>query len=145
MLAEGGGVVRDSGKVTHTLLYLKQMTSSDPLHSAGNSAPGSAPAWVGGELLREWICACARLSPFAVHLELPQRCELTTLQHEIKRQKLCFISRRPSPSSLSPWSPGTIVILIPISKNKNLLLLAKLMAAHYCSVSKCDAYKVGLS
>ena len=93
---------------------------------------------------RERICVYAWSGPFAVHLKLSQLCELSLLQYEIKRQKaLLHLQKAQAFTSLSPWSPGTIIILIPISKNKNFLLSAKLRAAQYCSVSKCDALQGG--
>ena len=44
-------------------------------------------AWMGGEFAGEWIHVFACLSPFAVHLKLPQHCQLAILQYKIKSFK----------------------------------------------------------
>ena len=58
-----------SEAVRYTLLYLKQITSKDPLHSTGNSAQCYVAGWMGGEFGGSWIRVYIWLSPFAVHLE----------------------------------------------------------------------------
>ena len=62
----------------YTLLYFKWITNKDLLYSTGNSAQRCVAAWVRGELGGEW------LSPFAVHLKLPQSCKSAIVQHKIK-------------------------------------------------------------
>lgn len=59
--------MREFGKDTHTLLYLKRRTSKDPLQSAGDSAQRSVTAWTGGRLEEEETHAHARLSPCTAH------------------------------------------------------------------------------
>ena len=58
----GEGIVREFGKVKYTLLYLKWIT-----HKDWSSAQCYMPAWVG-----EGVEGSLRLSPFALHLKLPQ-------------------------------------------------------------------------
>ena len=70
----GEGIVRDFGKVMHTVLYLKWVTHNDLLSSTGNSAQYYLAAWMGGEFGEEWIYVYGRLSPFTVHLQLSQHC-----------------------------------------------------------------------
>ena len=41
------GIVRDFGKVTYTLLYLKWITNKDLLYSTWNSVHCYVPAWMG--------------------------------------------------------------------------------------------------
>ena len=43
------GTVRESGKVTYTRLYSKQITNKDLLYSTGDSTQYYVPAWMGGE------------------------------------------------------------------------------------------------
>ena len=54
----------------YTLLYLKWITSKDPLCSTGNSAHYYVAAWMGGEFGGEWIHVYVWLSPFTVYLKL---------------------------------------------------------------------------
>ena len=54
----------------YTLLYLKQITNKDLLHSRGNSIQCYVAAWMGEEFGGEWIPVYVWLSPFAVHLKL---------------------------------------------------------------------------
>ena len=68
----GERIVRDFGKVMYTPLYLEWMTNKDLLYSTWNSAQCSVPAWMGGEFGGEWIHVYVWLSPFSVHLKLPQ-------------------------------------------------------------------------
>ena len=51
-LTVGGreGIVRDFGKVTYTLLYLKWITNKDLLYSTCNSPQYYMPAWMEGWL-----------------------------------------------------------------------------------------------
>ena len=58
----------------YTLLYLKWVTNKDLLFSTGNSDQCYVAACMGGELGGEWIHVYIWLSPFAVHLKLPQHC-----------------------------------------------------------------------
>ena len=68
------GIFGDFGKVTNTLLYLKWITNKDLLYSTWNSAHCYVPAWMGEGLGGERIHVYIQLSPFAVHLKLPQHC-----------------------------------------------------------------------
>ena len=59
----------------YTLLYLKWITSKDLLYSTWNSAQCYVPAWIGAVGFEgEWIHVYVWLTPFAVHLKLPQHC-----------------------------------------------------------------------
>ena len=71
---QGGGIVRDFGKVMYTVLYVKWITNKDLLCCTWNSAQSHVAAWMGGGLGGEWIPVHGWLSPFAVHLKLPQHC-----------------------------------------------------------------------
>ena len=66
------GIVSELGMVMYTLLYLKWMTSKDLLYSTWNSAQYYVPTWIGGGVGRKWIHVYTWLSPFTVHLRLPQ-------------------------------------------------------------------------
>ena len=66
------GIVKEFGTDTHSLLYLKWI-NKDLLCSTGNSTRCYMVAWPGGEFGREWIHVCVWLSPFTVHLKLPQK------------------------------------------------------------------------
>ena len=66
----GGEIVREFGKVMHTLLYSKRITNKDVLYSTGNSAQYYMTAWMGGGFGGKWIHVYVWLSPFAVHLKL---------------------------------------------------------------------------
>ena len=68
------GVVREFWMDVHTLLYLKWITNKDPQYSTWNSAQCYMAAWMGGGLGGEWIQVYVWLSPFILHLELPQHC-----------------------------------------------------------------------
>ena len=46
----------------------------DLMYSSWNSTRCYVAAWMGGEFGGEWILAYIWLSPFAVHLKLPQHC-----------------------------------------------------------------------
>ena len=71
----GEGIVRDFGKVMHTVLYLKWVTHNDLLSSTGNSAQYYLAAWrEGGVWGRRDTCIHVWLSSFAVHLKLSQHC-----------------------------------------------------------------------
>ena len=63
----GEGIVRDFGKVMHTVLYLKWVTHNDLLSSTGNSAQCYVAAWMGGGFGGEWIHVYVWLNPFTVH------------------------------------------------------------------------------
>ena len=58
----------------YTLLYLKWITNRHLLYSIWNSTQCYVPAWMGEEFGGEQIHVDVRLSPFAVHLKLPQHC-----------------------------------------------------------------------
>ena len=68
MVAGGEGTVKDFGKV---MLYLKQITNKNLLHSTWNSAQCYVAAWMGGRFGGEWTRVYIWLRPFAVHLKLP--------------------------------------------------------------------------
>ena len=68
------GTVREFGKVIYTLLYSKWITNKDLLYSTLNSTQCYVPTWIGLGFGGEWIHAYGWLSPFAVHLKLPQHC-----------------------------------------------------------------------
>ena len=68
MVAKGEGIVRDSGKVMYTLLYLKCITNKDLLYSTWNSInvmcrPGWEEAW------GEYIHVHVWLRSSAAHLK----------------------------------------------------------------------------
>ena len=58
----------------YTLLYLNRITNRDPLTAHGTLLTVNVTVWMGGEFGGEWIHVHAWLSPFAVHLKLPQHC-----------------------------------------------------------------------
>ena len=58
----------------YTLLYLKRITNKFLVYSTENSAQCHESAWMEGEFGGEWIHVYVWLSPFAVHLKLPQHC-----------------------------------------------------------------------
>ena len=66
------GIVREFGKVMYRLLYSKWITNKDLLYSTWNATQCFMPAWIGGGFGGEWIHVYVWLSPFAVHLKLPQ-------------------------------------------------------------------------
>ena len=68
------GVVREFGVGMYTLWYLKWITDKALLYGMENSAHCYAGAWMGREFEGEWIHVYVWLSPFAVHLQLPQYC-----------------------------------------------------------------------
>ena len=49
------GIVKGSGKIMYTLLYLKWITNENLLYSTWNSGQCYVPAWMGGSLEGEWI------------------------------------------------------------------------------------------
>ena len=53
----GGGIVREFGMGTYTLLCLKWITNKDLPYSTWNSAQRYVAAWMGGEFGGEWIHA----------------------------------------------------------------------------------------
>ena len=79
----GEGVVRDSGKVMYTPLYLKWITNKDLLYSTWNSAQCHVPqlGWEGG--WEENGCVYVWLSPFTFHVKLPQRCQSAISQYKV--------------------------------------------------------------
>ena len=72
----------------YPLLYFKWITNKDLLYSTGNSAQRYVAAWMRGELGGEWMHVYIWLSPFAVHLKLPQSCKSAIAQHKIKSKKI---------------------------------------------------------
>ena len=73
--------------VMYTLLYPKWITNKHLLYNTGISAQCCVAAWMGGEFGGEWIHVYVWLSPFTVHLKLPQRCSSAILQYKIKVEK----------------------------------------------------------
>ena len=65
-------IVRELRMDMYTLLYLKWITNKDLLYSTGNTAQCWVAAWMGGAFGGEWIHVYVWLSPFTVHLKLPQ-------------------------------------------------------------------------
>ena len=57
-----------------TLLCLKWTANKDLLYSTWNSDQCYVAVWMGGEFGRKWIHVYIWLSPFDVHLKLPQHC-----------------------------------------------------------------------
>ena len=55
-------------------LHWGELTNMDLLYSTGNSAQPYVAVWMGKEFRGEWIHVYVWLSPFAVHLKLPQHC-----------------------------------------------------------------------
>ena len=74
MVAGREGIVREFGMDMYTLLYLKCVTYKDLLYLIWNSDQCYVAVWMGGEFGRKWIHVYIWLSPFAVHLKLPQHC-----------------------------------------------------------------------
>ena len=70
----GEGIAREFGKVMSMLRYSKWITNKDLLYSTWNSAQCYVAAWMGGEFGGEWVLVYVWLSPFTVHLKLPQHC-----------------------------------------------------------------------
>ena len=60
-----------------TLMYLKQITTKDPLYSTGSSAQCYVAVWKGAGFGGEWIHVYVWLRPFSVHLTLSQHGLLT--------------------------------------------------------------------
>ena len=61
--------------------------NKDLLYSTWNSAPCYVAAWMGGEFGGERISVYVWLSPFTVHLKLPQPCSLAVPQYKTKSLK----------------------------------------------------------
>ena len=74
------------------LLYSKWITNKDLLHSTWNSPQCYVPAWMARGSGGGWTHVYVWLSPFVVHLKLPQHCESTIPQYKIKSLK-CFFLR----------------------------------------------------
>ena len=53
----------------------------------GKSAQCCVAAWMGGGFVGEWMHVYVWLSPFAIHLQLSQRCSASVLQYEVKSFK----------------------------------------------------------
>ena len=71
----GEGIVRDFGMVVYTLLYLKWITNKNLLYSTWNSL--SVMCWPGFEGNLEGkngYIYMYDLSPFTLHVKLPQHC-----------------------------------------------------------------------
>ena len=80
-----------SVKLTNTKLYIhfsqnhqilfyqsRILRKESETHATQNSVQRYVPAWVGGGFGGEWVHVYVWLSPFTVHLKLPQRCSLAT-------------------------------------------------------------------
>ena len=73
-------MVKDFGKVTYTLLYLKWITNRDLLYSTRNSAQHYVPAWMGREsgengymcMYVSQFCHCLPETTTALLVSLPQ-------------------------------------------------------------------------
>ena len=76
----GEGIVMEFWIDMYTLLYSKWITNKVLLYSTRNSAHCYAAAWMGGEFRGECIHVYESLRPFAVHLNLSQRCSSATSQ-----------------------------------------------------------------
>ena len=70
----GEGITRKFGKVTYTLQYSKWITTKDLLYSMRISTLCYEPAYERGGFGEEWVNVYVLLSPFAIHLKLPQYC-----------------------------------------------------------------------
>ena len=76
----------------YTLLYLKWKTKRTYCIAQGTLLKGmQQPRWEGS-LGKNGYMYCVWLSPFAVHLKLPQHCSLTIFQHKI--QRFFFLKKR---------------------------------------------------
>ena len=71
----------------YTLLYLKGITNKDLPYSAWNSNQCYVAAWMGGKFGGESMHVYVWLSPFAVHLKLPQHGCSDIHQYKIKNLK----------------------------------------------------------
>ena len=71
---DGGGIVREFGMDTYTLLCLKWITNKDLRYSTWNSAQCYVAAWMGREFGGEWIHVYVWLSCSAKHLKPSQHC-----------------------------------------------------------------------
>ena len=71
---QGDGIVLYFGKIMYTLLYLKWITHKNLLHSTWSSVQCYVAAWMRDRFGGEWIHVYVWLSPFTVHLKLPQHC-----------------------------------------------------------------------
>ena len=76
------GTVGEFGVDMCTLLYLKWINNKDLLQSTWNSAQCYVAAWIGEEFGGERIHVYVP-RPFAIHLNLSQRCYLPISQHKI--------------------------------------------------------------
>ena len=84
-------IVKEFGMDMYTMLYLKGITNKELLYSKGNSYQCYVAAWMGVEFGGEWIHVYVWLSPFAIHLKLPQHCLLigyTPIQNFLKNAVL---------------------------------------------------------
>ena len=59
---------------TLILLYLKWIINKDLLYSTWNSAQCYVPGWIEEGFGGEWIDVYIWLTPFAVHMKLPEHC-----------------------------------------------------------------------
>ena len=85
-IARGKGTVREH--CLKTLLYLKWLTNKDLLRSTWNSAQCYVPEWIEEGFEGEWIDVYIWLTPFAVHMKLPEHCQSAIPQYKIKSLKL---------------------------------------------------------
>ena len=75
-----GGINWETGIDIYTLLYMKQITSQELLHSTENSTQYCIITRIGKESKKRWTYVYAQLIHIAVHLKLTQHCESTILQ-----------------------------------------------------------------
>ena len=66
-----GRIVRKFGMGLYTSFF---KMNNHALYNTGNSAECFVAAGMGGTFQGEWIYVHVWLSPFAVHLQLPQHC-----------------------------------------------------------------------
>ena len=95
---DGGGIVREFGMDTYTLLCLKWITNKDLRYSTWNSAQCYVAAWMGREFGGERIHAYVWLSPLPVHLKLSQHCLLIGYTLKENKKKKFFLRNGVYPS-----------------------------------------------
>ena len=96
----GEGIVRDFDMVVYTLLYLKCITNKNLLHGTWNSL--SVMCWPGCEGNLEeknGYIYLYDLSPFTLHVKLPQHCLLAILQLKNRKFKVWGKKRKCRPLS----------------------------------------------
>ena len=83
----GERIVREIEMDMYILLCSKWITNKDLLSSTWNSVQCYVASWMRGAFGGVWIHVYVWLSPFTVHLKLPQRCSSAILQYKIKVEK----------------------------------------------------------